>query len=532
VYDMSLSIESPLQGTKIEKPEKDLSLGGLGERIATLRNDPHGRAPFEVEWHKRFALPLAAVVFSLVGFPLAVRSHRGGRSVALVGSLAILVSYYIALTSLEGLALRERIPAAVAIWTPNVLFGVAGLGFLAGTARDWRWPQLTAAWRAIDAMHQRLPRRRVGVPEPVALARESTHIIDRYLIREFFVFLALGLAVAGVLFVIVDLLQTLDRFLRIKPPLIHIVLHFAYRLPAALHEGLPVAVLVATIFLFLALSRYHELTALKAAGVSLYRVSAPILLVGVLLAVGAAIFQELALPRLNEAGEEIDRVKIRGQLPRHLQSRQRLWLRSSDTRFYRVELLNPASSDMYGVTLLELDRDFRLLSRLDSQGARWTPAGWDLSQGAYREIGADGKIQTIPFTQTTLELKETIEDFTGMQKPVSVMSYRELREYVARLEAAGFHVKKYLVELYSKLSFPLVNVVMVFVAIPFALQSPRSSRVFGIGLAVGIMAAYLVVHYVALAFARADLLPPLLAAWTANVIFMGVAVSLFLRART
>jgi lipopolysaccharide export system permease protein len=187
---------------------------------------------------------------------------------------------------------------------------------------------------------------------------------------------------------------------------------------------------------------------------------------------------------------------------------------------------------MYGVTLLELDRDFRLISRLDSQRARWTSAGWDLSQGAYREIAPDGKIQTIPFGRTALELKETIEDFTGMQKPVSVMSYLELREYVARLEGAGFHVKKYLVELYSKLSFPLVNLVMVFVAIPFALQSPRSGRLFGIGLAVGIMAAYLVVHYVALAFARADLLPPLLAAWTANVIFMGVAVSLFLRART
>jgi lipopolysaccharide export system permease protein len=532
VYDMSLSIESPLQGTKLEKPEKDLSLTGLRQRVAELRDDPRARAPFEVEWHKRFALPLAAVVFTLVGFPLAVRSHRGGRSIALVGSLAILVSYYVALTSLEGLALRLRVPPGIAIWAPNAVFGVAGVGFLAGTARDWRWPQLTAAWRMLDAMHRRLPRRRVGVPEPVALARESTHIIDRYLIREFLVFLGLGLAVAAVLFIIVDLLQTLDRFLRIKPPFIHIVLHFAYRLPAALHEGLPVAVLVATIFLFLALSRYHELTALKAAGVSLYRVSAPIVLVGVLIAIGAAVFQELALPRLNEAGEEVDRVKIKGQLPRHLQSRQRLWLRSSDTRFYRVELLNPASSDMYGVTLLELDRDFRLVNRLDAQRARWTPAGWDLTQGAYREIASDGKIQTVPFVHTALELKETIEDFTGMQKPVAVMSYRELRDYVARLEAAGFQVKKYLVELYSKLSFPLVNLVMVFVAIPFALQSPRSGRVFGIGLAVGIMAAYLVVHYVALAFARADLLPPLMAAWTANVIFMGVAVSLFLRART
>jgi lipopolysaccharide export system permease protein len=81
-------------------------------------------------------------------------------------------------------------------------------------------------------------------------------------------------------------------------------------------------------------------------------------------------------------------------------------------------------------------------------------------------------------------------------------------------------------------SFPLVNLVLVLVAIPLALQSPRGGRLFGIGLAIAIMAGYLVVHYVALALARADLLPPLIAAWTANVIFMGIGVSFLLRART
>src|SRR5437879_10947281 len=87
------------------------------------------------------------------------------------------------------------------------------------------------------------------------------------------------------------------------------------------------------------------------------------------------------------------------------------------------------------------------------------------------------------------------------------MSYRELKDYVAQLEGAGFQVRKYLVELYSKLSFPLVNLVMVLVAIPFALQSPRGGRLFGIGLAIVIMAGYLVGHYVARAFARAVRVP-------------------------
>jgi LPS export ABC transporter permease LptG len=534
VYDMSLSVQSPFRGApRGDKPERDMSLGDLRAQIAARAGDGPGRAPYEVELHKRFAFPVAALVFALVAFPLAVRSHRGGRSVALVGSLAILLSYYLVLTALEGAALRQRLPAALAIWTPNLVFSLVGVSLLVVTAREWKLPPMRLLWRALAGLDRLLPRRGTAADTRAgASGRDSTHILDRYLVREFLVLVGIGLAVAAALFVVIDLLQTLDRYLRVKPPLIFIAEHFVYRLPAALHDGLPVVMLVATIFLFLALSRYHELTAMKAAGISLYRVSAPILLMGLSVAVTSGLFQELFLPRLNELGDEVDRVKIRGQLPRHLQSRQRLWLRSADTRFFRVELLHPTTSDMYGVTVIELDKQFRVVHRLDARRAHWTPAGWRLTDGAMREVTAEGNVETMAFTETSLVMQEDIEEFTRIHKPVASMSYWELRDYVTKLEAAGFQVKKYLVELYSKLSFPLVNLVMVLVAIPFALQSPRGGRLFGIALAIAIMAGYLVVHYAALAFARADLLPPMLAAWTANVIFLGIATSLFLRART
>jgi LPS export ABC transporter permease LptG/LPS export ABC transporter permease LptF len=533
-YDMSLSVDSPLRGRRGEKPEKDLTLSELNERIAQLHHDAYGRAPFEIERHKRWALPLAALVFGLVAFPLAVRTHRGGRSVALVGSLVILMTYYLMMTSLEGVALGTRIPAWVAIWTPNTVFAAVGLGFLVATTLEWKWPAMPRVWRLLEALRRATPgrhrwRRRA---HRTATSRDSTHIIDRYLVREYLMLMGLGLAVTATLFMVVDLVQTLDRYLRLKPPLVYILEHFLYRLPAALHESLPVVTLVSTLFLFLALGRYHELTALKAAGISLYRVSAPILGVGLAISIVAGCFQEIVLPVLNDRGDEVDRVKIRGEAPRHLRLRQHLWVRHGDSRFYRVELLNPGTNDMYGVTILELERDFRLVERLDARWAHWSPLGWALSDGAYRTVSIEDAVQTIPFGRTAIGLEEGIEDFVRIEKPVSAMDFRELRDYIAQLRAAGFEIRKYLVELYSKLSFPLVNLVMVLVAIPFALQSPRGGRLFGIGLAIAIMAGYLVVHFAALALARADLLPPLIAAWTANVIFMGIGVSLLLRART
>jgi len=534
IYDMSLALDSPLRGaSRLEKPEKDLSLPALARRLETLAGDRAARAPFLVEWHKRFAFPVAALVFALVAFPLAIRSHRGGRSIALVGSLGILVAYYLISSSLEGSALRHRAPTWVAIWAPNMLFSALGVGLLVATAREWRPPRLALLWRALAAARRWLPERGGGTERLATGGRDSTHILDRYLLREHLVFMGIGLAVAATVFVVIDLLQTLDRYLRVKPPLIYVLEHFVYRVPAALHEGLPVVMLVATIFLFLALTRAHELTAMKAAGMSLYRVAAPVLLLAVAVAVASGLFQELLLPRLNELGDEVDRVKIRGQLPRHLQSRERLWLRTADSRFYRVELLHPGTNDLYGVTVLEVDQgSFRLHSRLDARRAHWTPAGWELTDGAFREFGPRGEVNTIPFTMTAIDLREEIDDFTKIHKPIAAMSYRELRDYIERLESTGFQAKKYMVELYSKVAFPLVNLIMVLVAIPFSLQSPRGGRLFGVALAIAIMAGYLVVHYVALAFARADLLPPLLAAWTANIIFLGLGTSLFLRART
>jgi hypothetical protein len=123
-------------------------------------------------------------------------------------------------------------------------------------------------------------------------------------------------------------------------------------MPAEVYKALPIVMLAATIFLFLGLSRAHELTALKAAGISLYRVSAPILGIGLIMAVGAALFQELVLPKLNELGDEVDRIKIRGQQPRHLQTRARLGC-AADARFYRVELVAPETSDLYRLTILK-----------------------------------------------------------------------------------------------------------------------------------------------------------------------------------
>src|SRR5438034_996999 len=276
----NLPLENPQSAAqRIEKPEKEMTLEQLGATVAEL--EPQGQivTPFRVEIQKRFTLPVAALVFVTVGFPLGIRTLRGGRTLAMGSSLAIVVGYYVIHTFLEGLALRQRLPVTLAMWLPNALFGAAGLVLLYGATAGLplSFARLLVRLRVAlpRVLRTLVPRRSPVVrarrePAGVRGPRASTYLIDRYLVREYLIYIGTGLAVGAVLLLLVDLLQYLDRFLRVKPPFLYILQHLFYRLPGSLYEGLPIIVLISTVFLFLSLTQARELDAMKAAGISLY----------------------------------------------------------------------------------------------------------------------------------------------------------------------------------------------------------------------------------------------------------------------
>lgn len=538
LYDMNLALKAPTANAGQEsKPEKEMPFGQLVASGRALKDDRTKAAAFWVELHKRFAQPAAALVFVLVGFPLGIRSRRGGWAVALSSSFAIMIGYYILSTALEGPALGGRLPAALAIWLPNALFSLAGIALFRGVTRGVSTGWMDRFWWLVARLpglswtrpQRAAPKRPARFRGP----RASTFIIDRYLARQYLLFLGVGLLVGGVFSLIVDLVQSLDRFLRAKPPWAYIAQHFLYLLPRELYKGLPLIVLVATVFLFLSLTRQRELDALKAAGISLYRACAPILTLALLISVAALVFQETALPEITARAEEVDRVKIRGFPPRHLQRQGQMWYRSSDRRFLQIGLLDPVAQSLDSLVVLDLTSDFRLAGRLDVSRAQWAPDTWQMRGGFLRQIDRSDQVSSTRFDYRRVEMPEQIDDFIRVQKQPGAMSFRELQAYVRKAREGGHQVGVYLVQLYSKLSFPLIHLIMALVAIPFALASPRSGgRAVGIGVAIVISVGYWLVHSAALAFARADLLPPALAAWTANIIFAGVGTALLLNAKT
>jgi lipopolysaccharide export LptBFGC system permease protein LptF len=113
-----------------------------------------------------------------------------------------------------------------------------------------------------------------------------------------------------------------------------------------------------------------------------------------------------------------------------------------------------------------------------------------------------------------------------------MMTVRQLRADIAELESSGFNVVPARVELHRKLAFPFVTLVMTLLAVPFGVTTGRRGALYGIGIGIVIALTYWLLFSVFVAIGRAGLLPPPLAAWTPNIVFMACAAYLFLRAKT
>lgn len=555
-YDLTLTLENPLvREGEAPKGDREMTLGELREH-ATRAVDGRGNAnPYWVEIHKKFAIPTACLVFAVVGVPLGIRVHRGGRWTAFMVLLPVVLFYYVVLTLGETLGDSGRLPPWLAMWGANLVVGALGLYLLRASVLERPLPfraamgRLGAAavrrgralWIALHrASRARRPPRQRGHVRPRRVPRSNAlHIVDRYLSREFLTLFVYGLALATIVVIVGDLMTTVERYIRTKAPLLAILEHFLYRTPPFVYQGLHIVVLMSTILLFLGLSRSNELTALKAGGISLYRVSLPVFALTAVVALGSLGFQEMLLPVLNQKGTEVDEAKIKRRTLPHLRKRSQVWFRGREgpqreSRIYHVDLVDPASRELSGVMILELNGQFIIQRRFDGRLMRWRELdqSWELRDGMSREFPRDGPDRTQAFTQTILWLPERFDDFAHVPKAPDVMNYVELRAHIQRLQESGHAVAKYLVDLYAKLSFPFAHLIMVLVGIPFALQSPRGGRLIGIALCLALGLAYFLVHSAAVALARTDILPPLAAAWSANFLFATLGLFLFLRART
>ncbi len=356
-------------------------------------------------------------------------------------------------------------------------------------------------------------------------------ILPRYLIREFAQYFFLGLGAFSAIYLVVEFFERINAFLQNKAPLALMGDYFLNKIPSIIFQVAPASILFSSIITLGLMSRHNEILAMKSGGISLRRIAFPILgvvLISYFLLLGMS---EYVVPFANERVNMIQDFIIHKKKPAAAFKQNKLWIHGRQA-IYNIQLYHPEKDLLEGITLYRFDQDFSLVERLDARSARWHDGRWIFSEVSRTHFSPEGSPIRKQYAQLILTLPETPGDFRIAEKNPAEMSYRELREYVRKIEQDGYNSTKYRCAMHAIFSYPFIGVIMAFLGIPIALRKERGAGVTrGIAFSILISFAYLVVFSFSLELGKAGTLPPFLSAWLGNFIFALVGAYLFLSVR-
>jgi lipopolysaccharide export system permease protein len=150
---------------------------------------------------------------------------------------------------------------------------------------------------------------------------------------------------------------------------------------------------------------------------------------------------------------------------------------------------------------------------------------WYFTNVTERTFDAKGLTAKKTYEQFKDLLREPPSIFKTADKNPEDMGYQELSRYIRRLQRDGHDIKRYLVDLYDKIAFPFINLIMVFAAFSVGLRYMKTKHI-SIGIFSGILlgACYWVIHSISLSLGYSDIFPPLFAAWFSNLLFISSGV--------
>ena len=533
---------------RVDTPIYAMPMGELRQHIHT----PDGKR-FLIELHKRFAYPAACVVLMLVGVPLGVTSRRGGKSSALVATIGLVVVYY-SLT-LIGIALARQnwIPAFLAVWMANLLFTAGGVILLWQMANGGGFMNAIAIWTShstkpkADSPAKADGTRLGGLlgrfrprPQRAKARNVFPRILDEYVVREFlnmFVLVLLAFVLLTQVFNVFDLLSDILRnhiaWITVGEYLINLT-------PSMLSRIVPLAVLIAVLVTFGVLNRNSEIIAMKATGISLYRLVVPIVAISAILALSLFLFDEFYLPQANQRQEALRSI-IKGRPPQTFLHPEHNWIfgeprAGEPARIFYYQFFDRDRNEFANLSIFEFDPStFALSRRIFASRVFWDQAtgSWRFQNGWQRDIVGTNVTEYHEFKQTAYaEIHEDPSYFQKESLQSQEMNFSQLDRYIGDLTQSGFDTMKLRVELWRKLAYPPIVVVMAVLAIPFALSMGRRGSLEGVALAIAVALAYFVVDGLFGALGNVNYLPAALAACSSDILFGLAGGYLLLRTPT
>jgi len=523
---------------QLNKTVQEMDTGPLYKRVYGRQKLKLSREDYvdaAIEFHQRFALPLACVLLALVGIPLGVSSRKGGKSSAFVMTVCLAFLYYLSFITLIGLAKKGSLPVPVAVWTPNVVFLIAGIVLLSRLEKPG--DQDLAGW--VKTLGLRIVKRAKAVRFEPGRQRRSAHVfglrpllIDGYVLNGFLFYFGVLVVALVALIEIFTFFELLGDMIKNDISMSKMLDYLYHLAPSLIYQLTPIGTLVASLICFGMLTKYNEVTAFKAGGVSVHRLAAPVLIVSFVISLGLFAFDHYYIPEANRRQERL-RAEIKKKPVATYLKADRQWIYGQGSRIYNYRFLDGRAAIMTRVNVFELDpQTFQVTRQISAERARWDAQAstWLFQNGMCHTRDSyssfSGRTASFP------ELTERPSWFVQEEKEYKEMNFQELGGYIQELQASGLNTTLLRVQYYKKFAVPLFAVIMVVLSIPFAFIAGNRGAMTGVGISFGIAIAYWTVGTIFEQIGDLNQLPAAMAAWSPDIIFSLAGLYFMARMKT
>ena len=352
-------------------------------------------------------------------------------------------------------------------------------------------------------------------------------IISRYLYKEFFIFFFISLITFLLIYLVIEFFGKIDNFFEAHVPLKVAFSFFIYKIPFVLQQIIPVSVLISVILTLGIMNKHNEILAIKNCGINLFSLFYSLIVISIFIGVSSFFLSESIVPITSSVANNIWKSQVEKKDPQGTYKLSHLWYRGKDS-IYQIRSYDSRNNIIEGLSIFFFDNNFKLRKRIDARKARWITGIWYLNDGLIQKIKPDGSRKTVRFRNHTIQLPENPRVFERSMKAPEEMSFWELRKYTGKIREEGYDSTRSQVEFHNKIAFPFISLVLTLVGIPLGLRKKKGGIPFGITIGIGISFLYLLTFGLSRSLALSGVLPPVLGAWLANLLFLLFGIYLIL----
>ena len=365
-------------------------------------------------------------------------------------------------------------------------------------------------------------------------------LIDKHLLREFLTSVFYCLSGFIIILIINELTGDMKRILKLKPPMHLIIRFYVSSLGPSMQYLAPAALMLATLYTLYGMTRNNELTAMRASGISIYRIMVPFMAIGFIFSVTTAVLSKTWVPHAVEWVEEIRANKFRTVETKVVD--QCIYLNQSQSRQWIINNFDTKHPGMLKDVVVKKEspqgnREYVITA----QDAQYLDGQWWFSGAEIQKYGDDdnplGKRKPLGLTHdSVVEMQDYHEYPAEFASTVRAWEFLNIREMYRYLNANKHHLsKRALAEkeygLHSRIAMPWACFIVILFAIPAGARTGRQGAMIAVFSAIALMAGFYALSQVGLIMGSTGMVPPWVGAWLSNAVFFVIGFVMMAKIR-